>query len=752
MAVMCGMNIQKILKYMIYATALMPLIIFSQYMSPFHFGKVVVFRSVVEIMLVLYLLLVLQDRSYLPRRDKFFWVFLAFTLAYTLATFTSVNVFQSFWGTLERMGGAYSFWHYFAFYIILTSILRTKEEWVTFLKITVGVGVLSALYGFGQRLSADSFLGQYIVGSGGRDRIFGTIGNPALFAGYQILNVFLALILGFEVSKKSERNLLFISAGIMSLAVFMTAVRGSLVGLSAGLLIFAGLYFMQTNSKQARKVFIGLAGLAIVFIGFAFAFKNTSFVQDSSYLRRVTDFSLSNYTVQTRFWAWQAGLKGWSEGPKTILVGWGPENFNIPFSKYFNPKFFNGPGSETLFDRAHNMFVEILVTTGLIGFIAYVGLFAVILKSLWALKNKPEYRVPAIGFIAMVIAYMIHNFFIFDTSANFLVFFSALGFIAWLNQPDHVIVKISTKPVSSGLLTVAGLVLAIGVGVLIYQTNIETTNANYATTRGIVAGWSNDFNGAVASYEQAVSFNGAGRYEYRNRYAQSLLDYSAATGVDITTPNVQAAFKEVIALEEKNATENPEDYLPELYLSRLNIILGKSDSKSPYNDEALNHSLKALTYSETFVRTYYEVGQGYLNKKDYPNAQIAFQKAVDLNPNVGISYWYLGMVEMQSGQTDKALTDMAMAIKKGYALSENDYLNLASVYVKRNDFQNLIIVYEGLVKLKPTSAQYVASLAVVYAKVGRIDDAVAQARLAAQIDANFAPEAQKFVQSLGRQW
>jgi len=741
------MKISKVLRYCIYATAFMPLIIFSQYISPFHFGKVIVFRSVVEIILALYLLLIWQDRSYLPRRDKFFWAFLAFTLAYTLTTFTSVNIYQSFWGTLERMGGAFSFWHYFIFYIILTSVLRTKEEWMTFLKITVGVGVLSAFYGFGQRTDISFF-----VGSGGRARIFGTIGNPALFAGYQILNVFLALILGFGAHKKRERNLLFISAGIMSLAVSMTVVRGSLLGLSVGLLTFAGLYFMQTGSKQVRKIFIGLISLAIVFIGFSLAFKNTSFVQDSSYLRRVTDFSLKNYTVQTRFWAWQAGLKGWSEGPKTILVGWGPENFNIPFSKYFNPKFFQGPGSETLFDRAHNMFVEILVTTGLIGFLAYLSIFFVIFKSLWKLKDNPEYRIPAIGFIAMTIAYMIHNSFIFDTSANLLVFFSLLGFMAWMNKPEPIRVESFRKPAPTNLLVIVGLVLTIGVGVLIYRTNIKTMNANYATTRGIIAGWSNDFNGAVAKYEEATLYNVAGRYEYRNRFVQYLIDYSLTANADFTASNVQDAFKEAIALEEKNAAENPEDYLPELYLSRLNIILGKSDPKSPYNDEALRHALKALSYSETFVRTYYEIGQGYLNKKDYSNAQIAFQKAVDLNPNVGISWWYLGSVEMQAGQIDKALADMLMSIKKGYILTEKDYLNLANIYVKKNDFQSLITIYSGLVSLKPTDAQYMASLAVVYANVGQIDEAVAEARLAAKTDVNFESEAKRFVESLGRVW
>ncbi len=48
----------RIARYGIYATAFVALIIFSQFLSPFHFGKVVVFRSLVELLVPFYLLLV----------------------------------------------------------------------------------------------------------------------------------------------------------------------------------------------------------------------------------------------------------------------------------------------------------------------------------------------------------------------------------------------------------------------------------------------------------------------------------------------------------------------------------------------------------------------------------------------------------------------------------------------------------------------------------------------------------------------
>ncbi len=737
------MNLRAILKYLIYAAALTPLIIFSQFVSPFHFGKVVVFRSLIEFMAVLYLLLAWREPAYRPRIDRFFWVFLAFALAFTVTTFTSVNVYQSFWGTLERMGGLWTFWHYFVFYIILTAILRTKEDWRTFLKISVVVGVLSALYGFGQRTDISFF-----VGSGGRDRIFGTIGNPALFAGYQIVNVFLALILGFGAVKNNERNFFFISAMVMSIAVFMTAVRGSLVGIVVGLVVFAFLYFAQTHSKISRQIFIWLMTLVIVVGGLAFLFRSSSLVQNSPYLSRVTDLSLSNNTVQTRIWAWQAGLKGWSEGPRTMIFGWGPENFNIPFSKYFNPQFFKGPGSETLFDRAHNMFVEILVTMGLLGEIAYIGLFVVIFRTLWRLKEKPESRIPAIGLISMTLAYMIHNAFIFDTSANFIIFFSALGFMSFLNAEPRT-QKVTMRPVSPALWRAAGTVLFIACGVLVYQTNVLMTEANFANTRAIIAGWNNDFPGAVAKFQEAVGYGVAGKYEYRNQFSQYLINYGSDNQVTSDTATV---LQDAIAEEEKNEAESPRDYLPDLYLSRLNILLGKNDPHSPYNDEALKYSQKALSYSPTFVRTYYEVAQAYVNKQDSAKAEETFQKAIDLNPTVGLSYWYLAAVQMQSGDLEQGLKTIDQAISHGYGLGENDYLNLAGIYIKRSDFQHLADIYEKLIKIVPDNPQYHASLAVAYSRIGRVDDAIAQARVAAQFNPDFEPEAQKFVESLGRQW
>ena len=160
----------KILRFLIYITAFVPLIIFSNYISPFHFGKVVIFRAIVEIMLVFYVVLILRHKSYRPKASIIVWTFLGFALAFSITTATSVIKYQSFWGGLERMGGLFTFWHYFLFFLMMISVFRTEKDWFRMLDVTIFVSLLSAVYGFGQRTNLS-----WIVGSGDRTRIFGTV-------------------------------------------------------------------------------------------------------------------------------------------------------------------------------------------------------------------------------------------------------------------------------------------------------------------------------------------------------------------------------------------------------------------------------------------------------------------------------------------------------------------------------------------------------------------------------------------------
>ena len=760
----------KILRWLLFASAFMPLIVTSDYMSPFHFGKVLVFRTLVGVMAIFYLAVIFKDRSYLPRWTGLLTAISLFTLAFGLTAFTGVNIYQSFWGTLERMGGWFSFIHFWVYFTILCSIFKKKEDWIKLLTLSVLAGVLSSFYGLLQKVpprptsgevsQIHDFILRHVVGSGSRAKIFGTVGNPALFAGYVIVNAFFALILAFRPGLSSRKQKYFLAAFLIcTLGVLGSGVRGSVIAIILGIALFGFLFASSAGTKWIKKatlIFLGLVAITGILLAL---FKNTGFVQSNRYLARYSDMSLSSFTVKTRFWAWQAGFDGLNDSFKAVILGYGPENFNIPFSKHFNPKFFRGIGSETLFDRAHNQFIEVLITMGLAGFAAYILIFIFAFKYIRR-KEMPgsydqrEMSVFRAGLFSGLVAYTVHNSFIFDTSANYLMFFVLLGVINFLrleskprtDPEDHR--PILKNRFAAGLLL---SVLAIVVIFLFFYSAVTPARANYTTTRAIVASWSDKHDEALEKYKKALIYDTFGSYEIRHRFAQYALEYVSSRKINEANA---AKIQLVVDNVEKNLKKPYNDYLPYLYISRAYIIWGKGDPKSEYNDLALQSSFKALEISPTFVRTFYEVAQAYLNKKDYKRAVEYFQRAADLNPEVPLSWWYLGMTKFDADDKKGGLVDIEKALAMGHDVSKSqlDMLRLVAVYLKFEDFAKVAIYYEKLIKLAPKNAQYRASLAVAYQKIGRIDDAVVEAKNAATLDPLYEAEARKFVNSLGREW
>jgi tetratricopeptide (TPR) repeat protein len=199
--------------------------------------------------------------------------------------------------------------------------------------------------------------------------------------------------------------------------------------------------------------------------------------------------------------------------------------------------------------------------------------------------------------------------------------------------------------------------------------------------------------------------------------------------------------------------------LPYLYISRLYIILGKSDKKSAYNDKALEYSMAALKISPTFVRTFYEVAQAYINKGDLSAALEWFTKAKDLNPNVGDTWWYMGIVKYQiaanandNAGIKQAVGYLTTAVQKGYGLSESDSQKLVSAYAQIGDIADTVPVLEQMTKNYPTNSQYWGSLATAYAQTGRVQDAITAARKVLELssgDAQTKAQAEQFIRALG---
>jgi len=739
----------KILRWGIFISLFLPLVIFSQYLSPFHFGKMVIFRGLVELMAVFYIILIVINKNYRPKWTLILISFSVFAGLYFFTGLTGVNFYNSFWGSLERMGGIFSFLHFWVYFIILISIIRSKEDWDKVLKLSVFVGLLSILFGYGQRLR----LGNFFVGWQHGERIIGTIGNPALYAGYLLFIFYLALL--FLLRKDTplwEKGFSMAVVILGTPVLLMTAVRGAIIAFFGSLFLLA-LFFVFASRNRKAKVYLLIA--IIIFIILVIGIwlnKNHPWVRNISWLSRVTDISLGTSTVQTRLWSWTSAIKGWKEKP---ILGWGPENFMYLHMKYFDARHFTGLGSETIWDRAHNVVLEMLSTMGIVGLISYLFLFGVVLYLL--IKKFKEKSIDQITFgviMAMLIAYFGQNLFIFDTFANYFLFFLVLGYINHISRytqiesPD-VHQENTQKHVDKTPSILLITILLILAAILVYQTNIKPARANFACTRAILAGRDSNAQKAFNKYQEAINYKTLqGAYEIRHKLATfviQVVESQRQKNIDFDPALLHYAINEV----DKNIEKYPLDTTPYLYVGRMYILLIDKEQDAGNNSE--EYIGKALDLNRKNPRIWYELGQAQISQKKYNEAYESFKIALDLNPSVALSWWFSGITAAQTGNYDEAVSRIEKAIKMGYGDYQNsivDMMRMINIYEKVGNYPRIVELYEMAVEEQPENPQLYASLATAYAKIGDYDKARATALKAAEIDPKFQDEAEKFINSL----
>ena len=749
----------KLLRWGIFISLFIPLIIFSQYLSPFHFGKMIIFRSLVEILAVIYILLIVADKKYLPRFTPIVISFTIFTGLYALTSFTGVDFNSSFWGTLERMGGLFSFLHFWVFFIILISVFRESKAWEKLLKISIFVGLLSILFAHGQRFIQGSFF----IGWQHGERLIGTIGNPALFAGYLLFVLFLSIYFLLRQETKTIERGFYGMVLILGLPVLhLTAVRGSIIAFWGGLFLL-GLFYLFFLKNKKIKILVLIVLLVFVFLaGLIWLNKNHAWVKNSSWLNRITSISLKESTAQTRLWSWHSGLLGWKEKP---ILGWGPENFVLAHAKYFDPRHFTGSGAETIWDRAHNMVLETLTTMGIIGCLSYLSIFAVIYYFLAKRFREKRISLADIAvFGAMIAAYFVHNLFIFDTTANYYMFFLVLGYINFVslrneNSPYEALsptlqsfgdgaAKEGDRDQEKGPNIILMAILIILVSILIFKTNIEPAKANYACTRAILAGRAGNSQKAFAYYQKALSYKSPqGKYEIRQKLATFIIQYIESQQKKNEKVN-PAVFNYTLNELEKTVKDHPLDYVPYLYVGRFYIM--QISEKPEFGEQAETMILSALALNDKNPRVWYELGQVKLSEKKINEAVAAFQQALELNPETVESYWFLGMAYAQAGNIQEAVKYVEQAISMGYNYknSFSDIGRLINLYEKVGDYYKIIDYYKAAIELQPKNAQLYASLAAVYKTVGDIENASFYALKAAEIDPKFASESEAFINSL----
>ena len=357
-------KLEKVLLGIIYVgsflVVLVPLIVIPKSYFPYIVLKTIIMRVFIEAVFVSWLILMVRKPEYRPQRTLLFWVLTIFMLVWVVSTIFSQSFVKSLWGNYERMGGFFTYFHYYAWWLVLVNTLKNIKNWYRLLGFSLLISVIICLYSIAQRLGSSFTL------EAGLTRVNGTFGNAAYLASYLLFHLFISWYFFAKATGWLKKSMYLLIFALQLLILTLTSTRGAFVGFAVALCLFAvaSLVFKFYKEKSIR-IFVVFSFLALIFGIGVFVFKNTPFVHNNYYLDRLSNMSISDNTIQTRLISWQAGFKGFKD---YLLTGVGPENYNIVFNRYFTPDFYRYTGDEVWFDRAHNTLVDMAAMLGFLVF------------------------------------------------------------------------------------------------------------------------------------------------------------------------------------------------------------------------------------------------------------------------------------------------------------------------------------------------------------------------------------------------
>ncbi len=436
----------KISKFFLFIAPLAVVLVTISTLFPFIVGKYVWFRTTVDIALIFFLLgLLFRDKAGVIGRNllavlkrPLVIAVTAFVAAFLLAGLFGVNPANSFWSNFERGEGGFQILHLWFFFVLLVTLFEEERDWRRLFGWAIIGGVLSGLYGLLAALGVSKTIGPLFGDAG--FRFSGSIGNPAYVAAYSIFLLFYVLYLlsaAYRRRLASAGAIALFIAGIGFLAMFFAAAtRGAFLGLMAA--VAAGLFYFMYAHASLRKWLLVAVAILVIGVGSFIYFKDTSFVK-SIPGSRIFDISFTARTFEDRAIMWKIAWDGFKERP---IFGWGPENYIQVFDRHFNTAYFRpSEGFGAWFDRAHSIYFDYLVETGLLGIISFLGIFATFF---WQLLRSMKISVSGSNssftnalLLGVLLAYLVQGFALFDVLVIYINVFILLAFAAYVFQEKN---------------------------------------------------------------------------------------------------------------------------------------------------------------------------------------------------------------------------------------------------------------------------------------------------------------------------
>ena len=407
---------------------LTPFVVSDHTIYPFVVGKAVYSRMLIEIVFGLWMVLACVNPAFRPARS-WLLILLAAALAWaTVAAGFGVSPQRSLWSSYERMAGLVDATHWFAFLVVVASVLRNPRELRLLLALNLAASVAVALLAVASHSRIDPIL-YGVIAERAYPRIGTVFGNSGYLGTYALVNFTIAagfLARSLAVPTRRDRStrggwaLRALLALVAVLELWALSLSGSLAAVAglfgAGAFLTAALATCAAGRKMRLAAGVVAAALAVGFVGGFVVLAKTeptakAAVAGNPLWQRLTA-SEGARSYHNREPAWRAGIVAFAD---RLWLGWGQENFIAAFGRHAA----GPPADGEVHDRAHNQLIERAVAEGAPGLAAYLAVWAfalcIVIRAARVLPTGERAFALSVG--AALAGYFLASQFTFDAAA-----------------------------------------------------------------------------------------------------------------------------------------------------------------------------------------------------------------------------------------------------------------------------------------------------------------------------------------------
>ncbi|MDD4332802.1 MAG: O-antigen ligase family protein [Patescibacteria group bacterium] len=682
--------------------------------------------------------------------SRYFFILFLFIFSLAISTIFSINPSLSLFGAYKRYQGLETSLYYllFFFIVLLHLSIDNKEKNNRISRIILAVifsSFIVSFYGLAQKFGYDFvYWSEPPLLTG---RVTSTFGQPNFLASYLLLIIPLIFYLIFQSKKFLVRFSFIIILFFNLLCLIFTGSRGGYLGMIGALFLSGVLYFYNCKSFFVGKIFknktlVVFFGLAIIF-SLIFIFKF-----DNSFASRIKNgFDLKSGSVAARMYFWQASWDAIKEKP---FFGYGLETQGEILVKYYQKDWAIYGTVNDYPDRAHNLILDILLTSGIAGLIIFlIILYVFFRRALNIFKANGQCSLLSFFLLIAISGYLISLLFSFSVVVTNIYFWLYFAIIFTLQndgvnkekieEDNSKIKKFSSLGKKKFKIIILSAVIILVIIGIKKEFNLLVCDYYFKAIED--ARQENDFIGAWKIYylieDKAIKPN---YYEYK--FALLLSDWDEVMKNNFL--NILPAKKLEEILSKIKYDNYADEYLRAKILSRLAQI----DFK--YADGANSSFLELISLSSQMPKSYHEYGDFLFKIEKFNEAANYYLKALELFPDLDspyINFQHKNAVKNERSRIYRSLGDIYLN-KKLFEDAENYYrlayldnpdtisLNkkIADTYYQKGDFDKAIWYNKHGQARNPKDYAWPYALAMLYKEKGDSEQAKEYAASALKLE------------------